>query len=135
MNEALKIAQCEEFVARKGGLDAVVERAGKNFSGGQRQRLTIARAIVENRDILILDDSFSALDFATEKKLRVALNKLPATKIIVSERLTAIADADEVLLLSDGKTDAIGKYDELMDKSALFCDIVRSQNIEEEGKL
>lgn len=123
---ALKIAQAWEFV-EKIGLSASVEIGGRNFSGGQRQRLNIARAIVAEPDILILDDSSSALDYATEKKLRIALGSLSCTKVIISQRAASLMHADQILLLDDGKMAALGSHEKLLEESELYQEIYYSQ--------
>ncbi len=133
--EAIKTAQAEEVVAGKdGGLDAVVEQNGRNFSGGQKQRLTIARAIVKNPDILIMDDSASALDFATDARLRKAIRGLndnrqdnPMTVFIVSQRASSIMNADQILVLSDGEIAGKGTHEELMKSCDVYQEIYYSQ--------
>ena len=125
---ALRIAQAEDFVLEKGGLDAKVEAGGKNFSGGQRQRLTIARAIVAEPKILILDDSASALDFATDAALRKSLRTLTDTTVfIVSQRASSVMAADKILVLDDGRCVDIGKHDELLYRSPIYREIYESQ--------
>ena len=129
MWEALRIAQAEEFVREKGGLDTVVEAGGKNFSGGQRQRLCIARALVRDADLYVFDDSFSALDTATEAKLREQLadyvKKVSATLIIVSQRIASVRTSDHILVLDDGKQVGYGKHDELLDSCEVYHEIAR----------
>ncbi len=127
--QALRIAQAEEFVKdREGGLDAVVEQGGRNLSGGQRQRLNIARALVGDPDILILDDSSSALDYATDAALRKDLKKLPddMALIIVSQRTAGIRNADKILVLDDGELVGIGKHDELIESCEVYREIHES---------
>ncbi len=127
---ALQTAQAADFVAQKeGGLDAPVTPGGKNFSGGQRQRLTIARALAVRPKVLILDDSSSALDYATDAKLRQALSQLPdhPAKIIVSQRTAAIASADEIIVLDDGKVVGQGKHAELLETCPVYREIHASQ--------
>lgn len=127
---ALEIAQAADFVKEKPeGLDARVAPGGNNFSGGQRQRLTIARAVVAHADILILDDSTSALDFATDAALRRALRTLPSymTVFIVSQRTGSIAYADRILVLEDGQLVGVGKHDELLASSSVYREIYESQ--------
>ncbi len=126
INEALTLAQAKEIVDRKeGGLDYMVEQGGKNFSGGQRQRLTIARTLVKRSEILILDDSSSALDNATDKNLREAIAKLSykPTVFIVSQRTSAIENADKILVLDDGKLVAMGTHSELVKKCDIYKEI------------
>lgn len=124
---ALAIAQADEIVRGKGGLDAVVEQGGKNFSGGQKQRLTIARALVRNPDILILDDSASALDYATEAAIRKQLSKLDTTVFIVSQRASSVRHADKILVLDDGELVGQGTHDELLNTCEVYREIFRSQ--------
>ena len=127
---ALRTAQAEEIVCGKeGGLDATVEQHGRNFSGGQRQRLTIARALVRQPDILILDDSSSALDYATDAALRRGLRELPfsPTVFIVSQRATSLSHADQILVLDDGELVGIGKHDELLRDCETYREIYESQ--------
>ncbi len=126
MIKALQEAQAWEFVEPL-GLDAKVEAGGKNFSGGQRQRLSVARALMSGSDILILDDSSSALDYATDKKLRSALSALSCTKIIISQRAASLMHADNILVLDNGSLAASGTHTELMDRSPLYKEICASQ--------
>ena len=130
---ALKIAQAEEFIREKGGLDAAVEQGGKNFSGGQKQRLTIARALVRKPEILILDDSASALDYATEAELRAELNKLETTVFTVSQRASSVKNADKIVVLDDGKVVGLGKHGELFETCEVYREICLSQ-MQTEGK-
>ena len=128
--EALTIAQAAEVVQKKeGGLDAFVEQGGKNLSGGQRQRLTIARALVRKPRILILDDSASALDFATEAALRKAIREMKnaPTVFIVSQRTSSIRFADQILVLDDGKSVGVGTHDELLTTCSVYKEIYDSQ--------
>ena len=127
---ALDVAQAKDFVLEKdGGLDAPVEQFGRNFSGGQRQRLTIARAIVRRAPIIILDDSASALDFATEAKLRHALKNLDydPTVFIISQRTSSISHADMIVVLDDGQAVGIGTHDELLSSCEVYKEIYDSQ--------
>ncbi len=128
---ALKIAQAYDFVSQKSdGIDSQVQQKGKNFSGGQRQRLSIARALVGNPEILILDDSMSALDFATDLALRKALNEqLPeeTTKIIISQRATSIKNADKIIVLDKGDAVGIGKHEALLKDCDIYREIFESQ--------
>ena len=135
--EALKTAQAESFVREKPkGLDEEVEQGGRNFSGGQRQRLTIARALAGMPSILILDDSASALDYATDAALRGALRELPAemTVFIVSQRTSSIRHADQILVLDDGELVGCGTHDELLENCAVYREIHESQ-FRKEGKV
>ena len=128
--EALTIAQAAEVVQKKeGGLDAFVEQGGKNLSGGQRQRLTIARALVRKPRILILDDSASALDFATDAALRKAIREMKnaPTVFIVSQRTSSIRFADQILVLDDGKSVGVGPHDELLTTCSVYKEIYDSQ--------
>lgn len=131
--EALKLAQAYEFILKlPKGIDSHVEQGGKNFSGGQRQRLCIARAIVANPKILILDDSFSALDFATDAALRRALAEKAKisgdmTVLIVTQRCSTIKNADLILVLSDGKLAGAGRHEELFENCEVYRDICLSQ--------
>lgn len=125
INRALEIAQAKDFVDAAGGLDAKVERGGLNFSGGQKQRLCIARAILKKPKILILDDSTSALDNNTEKNIINALNKImpDMTKIIISQRITSIKACDYIAVMNLGKIEALGTHDELLVTSKIYKDI------------
>ena len=128
--KALELAQAAEFVhAKPQGLDEVVEQGGRNFSGGQKQRLTIARALVKQPDILILDDSASALDFATYAALRKALATLPddITVFIVSQRTSSLKHADKILVLDDGQIADQGTHEELLEKCDVYREIYESQ--------
>ena len=128
--EALAIAQATEVVQKKeGGLDAMIEQGGKNLSGGQRQRLTIARALVRKPRILILDDSASALDFATDAALRKAIREMKnaPTVFIVSQRTSSIRFADQILVLDDGHSVGVGTHDELLKSCSVYKEIYDSQ--------
>ena len=134
---ALKSAQAWEFVEKlPKGLDSRVEQGGKNFSGGQRQRLCIARALVKTPDILILDDSFSALDLATDAALRRALREhtRETTVLIVSQRVSTVRTADIILVLNNGLLDGCGTHEELYTRSQVYRDICLSQQTEEVAK-
>ncbi len=126
--EALRLAQAEDVVKGKGGLDAVVAQNGRNFSGGQRQRLTIARALVGSPKILILDDSASALDYATDAALRKALRTIRDTTVfIVSQRASSLAHADKIIVLEDGKAVGIGTSRELLETCPVYREIYYTQ--------
>lgn len=127
---ALRTAQAEEVVkSRCDGLDAPVEQGGVNFSGGQRQRLTIARALVRKPEILILDDSASALDYATDANLRMAIRNMenPPTTFIVSQRAASVRYADMILVLDDGQVTACGTHEELLETCSVYQEIYYSQ--------
>ena len=127
---ALTIAQAMDFVAAMPeGLESPITQGGTNVSGGQRQRLAIARALVADPQIYLFDDSFSALDLATDARLRAALRPLTTdrTVIIVAQRVSTIADADQIVVLEDGRAVGIGRYDELMTSCPTFVEIVQSQ--------
>ena len=131
MTNALVISQSQAFVQEKpNGIKSVVERGGRNFSGGQRQRLTIARAIVGEPKILILDDSSSALDFKTDFELRKALktNLKNTTKIYVSQRTNSIKYADKIVVLDNGEVVGIGKHQDLLKNCQVYREIYESQN-------
>lgn len=136
MWRALELAQASEVVDGKPGkLDATVAQNGKNFSGGQRQRLTIARALVRNPEILILDDSASALDYATDAKLRAAIRTLEdkTTTFIVSQRASTIRHADKIIVLDDGEIVGTGTHDELLKDCTVYQEIYYSQYPEQRG--
>lgn len=125
--EAVRLAQAEDVVASKGGLDAPVEQEGKNLSGGQRQRLTIARALVKKPEILILDDSASALDYATDARLRVALRTLDSTVFLVSQRAATVLHADLILVLDGGKVAGMGRHEDLLKSCEIYKEIYHTQ--------
>lgn len=129
INEALKIAQIYDTVYDKDGLDTVIEQGGANFSGGQKQRLSIARAVVSKPDIIVLDDSASALDFATERALREAILSLDykPTLFIVSQRCSSILGADKIIVLDDGKCIASGTNEQLLKSCEVYREIYSSQ--------
>nr|WP_306814194.1 ABC transporter ATP-binding protein [Actinomyces bowdenii] len=127
---ALEIAQAKDFVSRMdGGLEAPITQGGTNVSGGQRQRLAIARALVRRPDILIFDDSFSALDVATDARLRAALGPATegVTKVVVAQRVSTITQADQILVLDSGRLVGRGTHSELLDTSPVYREIVTSQ--------
>ncbi len=133
INKALEIAQSADFVNEKeNGTDSITEQSGRNFSGGQRQRLSIARAVIKNAEVLILDDAFSALDYATEAQLKKELDKhCDATQFIVSQRAGFIINCDKIIVLEDGLAE-IGTHDELLEKSSVYKEIYCAQ-FEQEG--
>ena len=130
MWEALRVAQAEDFVrAMPGGLDAVIAQGGTNVSGGQRQRLAIARALIRHPEIYLFDDSFSALDLTTDAQLRAALKPLAqnAVVLVVAQRVSTIRDADQILVLEDGECVGLGTHDELIATCPTYQEIVDSQ--------
>lgn len=131
MWHALEVAQAADFVKEAGGLDIPVEQDGSNFSGGQRQRLAIARTIIKPASIYIFDDSFSALDFKTDAELRLALRKDPqiqkAVTVIVAQRVSTVADADQILVIDEGEVVGQGTHDELKAENKTYQQIVESQ--------
>ena len=128
---ALKDSASYDFVMQK-GLDSPVEAGGRNFSGGQRQRLSIARSLVHGGRILILDDSFSALDYMTDSAVRAALAKRDLTKVIISQRTSSILNADKIILLENGCINAMGTHEELLASSSIYRDIYYTQFEKEE---
>ncbi|SCY30080.1 ABC-type multidrug transport system, ATPase and permease component [Pseudobutyrivibrio sp. AR14] len=135
INSALNIAQASDFIAKKEGLDTIVSARGNNFSGGQKQRLTIARALMGKPAILVLDDSASALDLSTEAHLRKALSELSwnPTIIIVSQRASSVKDADQILVLEDGKSVGLGTHAQLLSKCEEYEEIYYCQYPREEA--
>ena len=136
IGEALDAAQASEIVAGKpGGLSYMLEAGGRNLSGGQRQRLTIARALVRRPKILILDDSASALDFATDAALRKSLRTLPyhPAVIVISQRISSVRCADEILVLDDGSAVGLGTHEALLQTCAVYREIDQSQNRKEQN--
>ncbi len=128
IKSALEIARAGEIVEKKGGLDAEVEQHGRNFSGGQKQRLTIARALVKGGEILILDDSSSALDYRTDSELRRELGKIKGmTKFIVSQRISSVENADRIIVLDNGLIVGMGSHKELVENNEVYRDIYYSQ--------
>ncbi|WP_406687780.1 ABC transporter ATP-binding protein [Rossellomorea vietnamensis] len=134
--QAARIAQAEEFVSRMdGGFQAEIEQGGSNLSGGQKQRLSIARALVRKPDIYLFDDSFSALDYKTDARLRASLKKETgeATVLIVAQRVSTVVDADRIIVLEKGRVAGIGTHQELLDTNEVYQEIVASQLSEEES--
>jgi ATP-binding cassette subfamily B protein len=136
MWRALEISQARDFVeAMADGLESTVVQGGTNFSGGQRQRLAIARAVVREPDVYLFDDSFSALDLTTDARLRAALK--PETReaivLLVAQRVSTIRDADQILVLEDGEVVGRGTHDELLADCATYQEIVESQLTAEEA--
>lgn len=135
VRHAAEIAQASEFIATMPeGYDTMIAQGGTNVSGGQKQRLSIARALVRKPEIYVFDDSFSALDFKTDAKLRAALKEETgnATVLIVAQRVSTIMDADQIIVLDNGKIAGIGKHTQLMETSKVYREIVMSQLSEEE---
>ena len=129
--KALTTAQAADFIAKRdGGLDAPLLRGGKNLSGGQRQRVNIARALAKSPDILILDDSASALDYATDAALRESLAEIEGMSVIViSQRAAGVRSADQILVLDDGQAVGLGTFDELLRSCSVFAELCKSQGI------
>jgi len=135
INEALKVAQTEHFISKlPDGLNSFVAQGGKNFSGGQKQRLCIARALARKPEIYVFDDSFSALDFKTDAKLRVALQDYAknSSMIVVAQRISSIINAENIIVLNDGKCVGQGIHNELLKSCKVYQDIVKSQLDEDE---
>ncbi|MDE7215894.1 MAG: ABC transporter ATP-binding protein/permease, partial [Clostridia bacterium] len=135
LNKSAEIAQASEFInSSPEGMEREIAQGGSNVSGGQKQRIAIARALSKNSPIYIFDDSFSALDFKTDAKLRMALNEemSQATVIIVAQRVGTIKNADSIIVLDDGKIAGIGKHEELLKTCPTYLDIAKSQLSEEE---
>jgi ATP-binding cassette subfamily B protein len=128
--EALTVAQARDFVsAMPGGLNARIAQGGSNVSGGQRQRLAIARALVRKPEIYLFDDSFSALDLATDARLRAALVPYTtgSTVIVIAQRVSTIAGADQILVLEDGASVGLGTHEQLLESCPTYIEIVDSQ--------
>ena len=129
--DALKIAQADDFIQEQGGLDMTVEQGGANFSGGQRQRLAIARTLIKDAKVYVFDDSFSALDFATDARLRAAINAderlAPAIKVIVAQRIATVMNADVIVVLDNGELAGVGSHEELAKTCPAYQEIMRSQ--------
>src|SRR5207248_966247 len=124
--EALEVAQAKDFVTAMGGLDALITQGGTNVSGGQRQRLAIARALVRKPDVYLFDDSFSALDLATDARLRAALGPYTknATILVVAQRVSSNAGADRILALVGGDEVGLGPHEELLENCPTYSEIV-----------
>jgi ATP-binding cassette subfamily B multidrug efflux pump len=134
--QALEIAQARDFVEQMdGGLDAPIAQGGTNVSGGQRQRLAIARVLVHRPEIYLFDDSFSALDYSTDAALRAALARhtADATVVIVAQRVSTIRDADRIVVLDDGRVVGTGAHSDLMATNPTYREIVLSQLTEQEA--
>jgi ABC transporter related protein len=142
--EACKLAQADEFIRQfPDGYDTMISQGGTNVSGGQKQRLCIARALLKNPKVLILDDSTSAVDMKTDALLRAAFRKFipDTTKIIIAQRIASVMDADKIIIMNNGKVEAVGNHDELMKTSEIYREVYYSQNkstvtpVEEGGKV
>ncbi|HRW19916.1 MAG TPA: ABC transporter ATP-binding protein [Dermatophilaceae bacterium] len=133
--QALAIAQADDFVREMGGLDATIDQGGTNVSGGQRQRLAIARAVVRRPDVYLFDDAFSALDVATDARLRAALRPVTrdATVVVVAQRVSTILDADRIVVLEDGRIVGSGRHTELLESCPTYQEIVLSQRAAEDA--
>ena len=131
MARACQIAQCYEIVkSKENGFDSVVEHGGANFSGGQKQRLCIARAILKKPKIMILDDSTSAVDTRTDKLIRKGLKEdLPEmTKIVIAQRISSIEDADKIIIMDNGQINAVGTHEQLIKSNKIYQEVYYSQN-------
>ena len=130
IEHACKLAQADEFIQQlPGGYDYVISRGGTNVSGGQKQRLCIARALIKKPKIVIMDDSTSAVDTATDARLREAIHRelKDTTSIIIAQRITSIADCDMIIVMDDGHISDVGTHDELMKKSEIYREVYQSQ--------
>ena len=129
MLKALKVSNALDFINAKDGLDTIVERGGTNFSGGQKQRLCIARAILKNPKVLIMDDCTSALDNSTESSIINSINTLNPhlTKILISQRVNSLKNCDYIIVLNEGKIENIGSHENLIKSSEIYREIYESQ--------
>lgn len=128
--EALEIASATDFVnGFADGYDHYIEQGGSNLSGGQKQRLCIARALIKNPKILILDDSTSAVDTATDRKIKQGLRETKAstTKLIIAQRISSVQDADKIIVIDNGKINGVGTHDELMETNTIYQEVYQSQ--------
>ena len=132
--QAAKTAQAYDFIMEKGGFDEQITESATNVSGGQRQRLSIARALIRKPDVYVFDDSFSALDFKTDAKLRRMLKKETGNAIVmvVAQRISSIMDADQIIVLNEGSIVGIGTHKELLNNCRIYREIALSQLSEEE---
>lgn len=129
--EACKLAQADEFIRQfPDGYDTMISQGGTNVSGGQKQRLCIARALLKNPKVLILDDSTSAVDMKTDALLRAAFRQFipDTTKIIIAQRIASVMDADKIIIMNNGKVDAVGNHEQLMQSSEIYREVYYSQN-------
>ena len=134
-SNSARVAQAEEFIVNmKEGYESVLTQGGTNVSGGQKQRLSIARALIRKPDIYIFDDSFSALDYKTDANLREALKgeTETATAVIVAQRVSTVIDADQIIVLENGEIAGLGTHQELLENNLVYREIVESQISEEE---
>jgi ATP-binding cassette subfamily B protein len=135
---ALKLAQADDFVTAQGGLDMRVEQDGANFSGGQRQRIAIARTLIKDALVYVFDDSFSALDFATDARVRDGINHderlKPAIKVLVAQRISTVMNADVIVVLDNGKMVGVGTHLELAKTCPAYQEVMRSQLSEDDLK-
>ena len=130
MHEAARIAQAEDFIAeREGGYDSPISQGGSNVSGGQRQRLAIARALAKKPEVVVFDDSFSALDYKTDARLReeLAKNVTDAALVVVAQRIATIMHADQIIVLDDGRMVGLGRHAELLESCPVYKEIYESQ--------
>lgn len=136
MMEAARAACIDGYLDSNEGLDTVIEQLGANLSGGQKQRISIARAVCKKPEIYIFDDTFSALDFKTDLKVRSNLKRITdkATTVIVSQRISTIADADRIIVISDGRIVGSGRHDELMRDCDIYKEMAKIQEFGEEGQ-
>ncbi|MCC8191064.1 MAG: ABC transporter ATP-binding protein/permease, partial [Planctomycetes bacterium] len=138
LRRACRLAQADDFIqALPGGYDGLVDQGGSNFSGGQRQRLCIARALLKNPTILILDDSTSALDTKTDEKLRAGLaNSLPGvTTLIIAQRVASVMHADRIIVMDNGRVDGYGSHEELLATNTIYQEVYHSQTRQDDGEM
>ena len=131
LKEACRLAQADEFIQSfPDGYDTYIEQGGTNVSGGQKQRLCIARALLKKPKILILDDSTSAVDTKTDALIRKAFKEYSptTTKIIIAQRTSSVEDADRIIIMENGKIDAVGTHGELLDKNPIYTEVYHTQN-------
>ena len=134
---ACKLAQADEFITQfPNGYDTVIDQGGANVSGGQKQRLCIARAIISSPKVLILDDSTSAVDMKTDALLRDAFKKFipETTKIIIAQRIASVMDADQIVVMENGKINAVGSHEQLIETNEIYKEVYYSQNKNSESE-